>query len=149
MRKETLKESANADVVIMASAVSDFRPVKQVAKKIRRADGKFTLELEPTEDIIGELGRKKGKRILVGFAVEFEDEVRRGREKLKKKNLDLVVVNNPNTPGAGFEVDTNVATIIDSRNKATSLPLMSKLELADKILESVAGFIGKKTRFKS
>ncbi|MDI6808775.1 MAG: bifunctional phosphopantothenoylcysteine decarboxylase/phosphopantothenate--cysteine ligase CoaBC [Candidatus Eisenbacteria bacterium] len=149
MRKETLRESSDANVVIMASAVSDLRPVKAVTKKIRRAGSKFTLELEPTEDIIRELGEKKGKRVLVGFAVEFEDEIKNGKKKLKEKNLDLIVINNPGTPGAGFEVDTNVVTLVDSGNKVTSLPLMSKLELADKILEAVAGVIKKKVRSQS
>jgi phosphopantothenoylcysteine decarboxylase/phosphopantothenate--cysteine ligase len=135
MRKAVLSSARNADLVIMAAAVSDFAPASAEKGKIPRSTEGFTLKLRGTEDILGELARKKGKRILVGFAVEVENELERGKQKLRKKNLDLIVINNPLVEGAGFEEDTNIVTMIDRRGSVESLPLLPKYEVARKVLK--------------
>jgi phosphopantothenoylcysteine decarboxylase/phosphopantothenate--cysteine ligase len=134
MKSAVRTAAARADMVFMVAAVSDFTPASAEKGKIPREAGRFEVELRPTEDILGEVGRRKGKKLLVGFAVETGDEVRRAREKLRKKNLDLIVVNNPLAPGAGFDVETNVVTMIDRAGKVERLPLMSKREVAKEVL---------------
>jgi phosphopantothenoylcysteine decarboxylase/phosphopantothenate--cysteine ligase len=135
MRRAVMAASPASDVVFMVAAVSDFTPSRTRKGKIPRDTGEIELGLKRTDDILGAVGGRKGKKLLVGFAVETEDEVRRAKEKLRKKNLDLIVVNNPLVPGAGFEVDTNVVTMIDSRGKIERLPLMSKRDAAGEILK--------------
>ncbi len=137
MNKAVQKSFGKSDALIMASAVSDFTPQKISSGKIKKEDVELDLKLKPTPDILKEMGRKKGKKVLVGFALETEDEIKNAKLKLKEKNLDLIVVNNPNLQGAGFEVDTNIATIIDKKGKIEKLPLMSKKELAEKIIDRV------------
>jgi phosphopantothenoylcysteine decarboxylase/phosphopantothenate--cysteine ligase len=137
MYKAVQKSFGKSDALIMASAVSDFTPQKISSGKIKKEDVELDLKLKPTPDILKEMGRKKGKKILVGFAMETEDEIKNAKLKLKEKNLDLVVVNNPDLQGAGFEVDTNIATIIDKKGKIEKLPLMSKKELAEKIIDRI------------
>jgi phosphopantothenoylcysteine decarboxylase/phosphopantothenate--cysteine ligase len=132
-----------ADVLIMAAAVSDFVPNVQSKDKIKKSEEGIVLKLEPGVDILKEMGRKKGKKILVGFALETEDEIKNSKKKLAEKNLDLIVVNNPNVPGAGFEVDTNVVTLIDKSGKTTKLPLLSKREVAEKVLDTVSALLKK------
>ncbi|HID10055.1 MAG TPA: bifunctional phosphopantothenoylcysteine decarboxylase/phosphopantothenate--cysteine ligase CoaBC [Candidatus Latescibacteria bacterium] len=137
MRDAVLERFPGCDVLAMAAAVADFRPVRASPGKIRKQE-KFMLELEKTPDILAELAGRKEGRVVVGFAVETEDEVERGREKLKGKNLDLIVVNNPLVEGAGFGWDTNVVTLIDCEGKVEELPKMSKRELAGRIWRRVA-----------
>ncbi len=138
MRNAVKAAATRADMVFMVAAVSDFSPGSAKKGKIPRETGRLDVEFRRTEDILGELGRKKGNRLLVGFAVETEDEVRRAKEKLRKKNLDLIVVNNPLVPGAGFDVDTNVVTMIDRAGKVERLPLMSKPGVATEVLKKAA-----------
>ena len=133
--RSAVRAAQRADIVFMVAAVSDFTPASARKGKIPREAGRLEVELRPTEDILGEVGRKKGKKLLVGFAVETQDEVRRATEKLRKKNLDLIVVNNPLVPGAGFDVETNVVTMIDRAGKVERLPLMSKRDVADRVLK--------------
>ncbi|MCX5800100.1 MAG: bifunctional phosphopantothenoylcysteine decarboxylase/phosphopantothenate--cysteine ligase CoaBC [Candidatus Eisenbacteria bacterium] len=135
MRKAVLSSVRNADLVIMAAAVSDFAPASVERGKIPRSAEGFTLKLRGTRDILGELGQKRGKEVLVGFAVEVKDELERGKAKLRKKNLDLIVVNNPLLKGAGFEEDTNIVTMIDRRGSVERLPLLPKYEVAREILK--------------
>jgi phosphopantothenoylcysteine decarboxylase/phosphopantothenate--cysteine ligase len=104
------------------------------------------LKLEPGVDILKEMGKKKGKKILVGFSLETEDEIKNSKKKLADKNLDLIVVNNPNVPGAGFEKDTNVVTLIERSGKATRLPLLSKTEVAERLLDRVSTMLKKSRR---
>ena len=143
MRKAVLSGARNADLVIMAAAVSDFAPVSAEKGKIPRNAEGFTLNLRGTRDILGELARKKGKKILVGFAVEVKNELERGKEKLRKKNLDLIVVNNPLVEGAGFEEDTNIVTMIDRRGNIERLPRLPKYEVAREVLKRAVA-LGKK-----
>ncbi|HVP36809.1 MAG TPA: bifunctional phosphopantothenoylcysteine decarboxylase/phosphopantothenate--cysteine ligase CoaBC [Terriglobales bacterium] len=137
MSRAVKKHLVKSDVVIMTAAVSDFSPEKVSFGKIKKQQADLDLKLKPTPDILREVGRNKGRKILVGFALETEDEIENARAKLIDKNLDLVVVNNPNLQGAGFEVDTNIATLIDKKGKVEKLPLMSKKELAEKIFDRV------------
>lgn len=143
MRAEVKKNFKKADCVIMTAAVSDFVPEEIFDKKIKRAET-LTLKLKSTPDILEEIGKRKGKKILVGFSLETEDEVKNAKTKLKEKNLDLIVVNNPKTPGAGFELDTNVVTIIDKKGKVQKLPLLTKKDLADKILDKISFLLKRK-----
>jgi phosphopantothenoylcysteine decarboxylase/phosphopantothenate--cysteine ligase len=125
------------DVLIMSAAVSDFSPMLFSKDKIKKGEEEIVLRLKPTVDILKEMGKKKNKKILVGFSLETEDEIKNAKKKLAEKNLDLIVANNPNVPGAGFEVDTNQVTLIDKRGKVEKLPLLSKKEVASKILDKV------------
>lgn len=136
-----------ADALIMAAAVSDFIPSTAGREKIKKGEAGTTLKLKPSVDILKEMGRRKGKKVLVGFSLETEDEVKNSKKKLAEKNLDLIVMNNPNVPGAGFEVDTNLVTVIDKRGKTTKLPLLSKKEVAEELLDRVSALL-KRTRSK-
>jgi phosphopantothenoylcysteine decarboxylase/phosphopantothenate--cysteine ligase len=143
--KSHLKE---ADVLIMAAAVSDFVPKFVQSKKIKRQE-EILLELKPTVDILKKISKNKKGKIFVGFALETENEIDNAKRKLKEKNLDLIVVNNPNVSGAGFEVDTNVVTLIDKKGKIEKLPLLSKGIVAEKILGKVAGLLKKPNKKKN
>ena len=104
--------------------------------------------MERNPDIIAEIGKNKGKRILVGFAMETQNLLANAREKLKKKNMDLIVANNLREEGAGFRTDTNIITIIDRAGKTESLGKMTKIEAADAILDRVKKINGGKGRNK-
>ncbi len=135
MHQAVLKEYPVATAVIMAAAVTDFRPEKVGAQKIKRGDTTLQLNLKPNVDILKELGAKKNGKILVGFAAETEDLVANAGKKLRSKNLDLIVANDVTKEGSGFDADTNVATLIDSQGGTHPLPLMTKDDLADRILD--------------
>jgi len=134
MRDAVLKATAAADVLIMAAAVADYRPATVAEGKIKREADTLNLELVKTSDILGEV---KGDIIKVGFAAESGDLVARATEKLKKKQLDLIVVNDITAKDSGFDTDTNRVTFIDREGKAEQLPLMLKSEVAHKILDRV------------
>ncbi len=136
MRKELQAEWQDADCLIMAAAVCDFRPRKTHEGKLQRDTG-LKLDLEATTDILAELASEKGERIVVGFALETQDEVERGKQKLLSKNLDYVMVNNPLVSGAGFGSETNCGYLIDKHGKVEEIPLMSKRDLARKIIDAV------------
>ncbi len=138
MRQAVLEHAARADVVIKAAAPLDFK-VKTVApQKIKKKAGDVTLNLEPTADILRELGGMKNGKVLVGFAAETENHVAHGLEKLKAKNLDLIVINPVNGPDSGFDSDMNQATVIDASGRSEEIPLVSKHVMADRILDRVA-----------
>ena len=124
-------------VVIKAAAVADYRPKQRADRKIKKDQAVSEVALEPTPDILAELGKRKGKRILVGFAAETDDLVANARKKLQRKNLDLVVANDVGQVGAGFDADTNVVKILDAMGGVEELPLLSKREVADRILDRV------------
>jgi phosphopantothenoylcysteine decarboxylase/phosphopantothenate--cysteine ligase len=126
-----------ADVVIQAAAPADFTPETVADKKIKKTGDDMVLKLRSTTDIAQELGRRKHEgQILVAFAAETNDVIENAQRKLVKKNADLVVANDVTREGAGFGADTNVVTLI-SRTDARSLPMMSKREVADGILDRV------------
>ena len=133
------EEIASADVVIMAAAPADYRPVERAAAKRPRESGALAIALEPTADILAATrGRRKPGAVIVGFALETGDAVARGRAKLARKGLDLIVVNDALEPGAGFDVATNRVTILDCDGGEHPLPLMGKREVAEKILDLAA-----------
>jgi phosphopantothenoylcysteine decarboxylase/phosphopantothenate--cysteine ligase len=141
MRKAVVKAVAKADALIMAAAVADYQPQKVSKVKIKKdAAQSLTLELVRTPDILSEV---EGNFIRVGFAAESEDMIANARKKLQQKNLDLIVANNITAADSGFDVDTNKVTLIDKKGKAEELPLLSKREVADRVLDRVAGMMGK------
>ena len=130
-------EFDDTDIVIKAAAVADFRP-KQIAQdKLKKADGMESIPLEPTKDILKSLGQRRKGQFICGFSMETRNMAENSRKKLESKNLDMIVCNNLKVEGAGFQGDTNVVTIIDKTN-TTELGIMSKTEVADKILDRIA-----------
>ena len=138
MREAVLNHLESASILIMAAAVSDYRPKQKAPEKIKKSKLETVLELELNPDILAEAGKKKNSRILVGFAAETENLLQSTREKLEKKNLDLIVANDVTLPGAGFKADTNIVKIMDRSGKVEELPLMTKEDLADCILDRIA-----------
>ncbi len=126
------------DVVVMAAAVSDFKPAVVVNSKIKKENiGGMTLNLVKTQDILSEILEKKGKQFIVGFAAETEDMAANAKKKLVSKQLDMIVANDVCREGAGFEVDTNIVTVIDRWGEVIEYPIMTKEAVADKILDHV------------
>lgn len=125
------------DAVIMSAAVADFKPKDIKSEKIKKTESNLTIETEKTADILEYLGKNKKDYKLVGFALETRNESEYAIDKLKRKNLDLIVVNNPKIKGAGFGTDTNVITIIDKDLKTETFDIMTKFEAANKILDRI------------
>ncbi len=140
--KEAVAEAvAQADVLIMAAAVADYQPQSVAEAKIKKDSPSLTLELIRTPDILAEV---KGNFIRVGFAAESEDIVANAKQKLEKKQLDIIVANDITDADSGFGADTNKVTLISRDGKVETLPLLSKREVADKILDRVVGLLAKK-----
>lgn len=138
MYNKSLELFPNMDGAILSAAVSDFAPVELSDRKIKSKKEDLIIRLEPTKDIAAKLGQlKSGKQWLVGFALETHDEVQNAREKLKNKNLDLIVLNSLKDKGAGFGGDTNKVSIIDREGKIKSFGLKSKTEVAIDIVEAI------------
>ena len=137
MHRAVKERATNANVVIMAAAVSDYHPAAQHDKKLKRGEGSFTLELEPTPDILAELGREKRGQILVGFAAETNAVAENARGKLARKGADMIVANDVTQEGAGFDADTNIVTVYLRDGREIPLPKMSKFEVANQILDRV------------
>jgi len=140
MRQAVENVTLQADSLIMAAAVADYRPRKRAKDKIKKGKAGLTLELECTPDILGTV---KGDFIKVGFAAESSNVLENARAKLKQKRLDLVVANDITASDSGFGTDTNRVTIIDRKGKIDSLPLLSKREVADRVLDQVAALLPK------
>ncbi len=133
---------AAADGAVMAAAVADYRPAAPAKGKIRSSAEKLVIELEPTPDIAAQLGKiKKSHQFLIGFALETSQDLIKARQKMVNKNLDFIVLNALNEPGAGFSTETNKITIIDRQNKITPFELKSKSEVARDILTYLAEHI--------
>lgn len=139
---EAVKENfPDSDIVIKSAAVADFRPKNISAEKIKKTGEEISIELERTDDILAFLGKnKKPGQILCGFSMETQSLIENSKKKLSAKNLDLIIANNLKTPGAGFQADTNQATII-SKDFQKELPLMQKEELASRILDEIKSFL--------
>ncbi|MGB9629401.1 MAG: bifunctional phosphopantothenoylcysteine decarboxylase/phosphopantothenate--cysteine ligase CoaBC [Thermodesulfobacteriota bacterium] len=146
MRKAVLDHFDESSVLIKAAAVSDYRPKVSSQRKLKKSETIAPLELERTVDILKEVGRWKGDRIVIGFAAETEDLISNATEKLKEKNLDFIVVNDVTKPGAGFGVDTNQVKILFPSGEAKDLPLMSKEEVSEIILNEVARLLKQRKR---
>ena len=140
MHAAVMRAAEHADVVIMAAAVADYAPVETASQKIAKNDGRLTLTLQRTPDILADLGKASARRatplILVGFAAETADLLARARDKRIRKNVDLIVANDVSEPGAGFDVDTNAVTII-GRDQEQVLPVQSKARVAEAVLDRV------------
>jgi len=141
MKEVVTKTTAQADALIMTAAVADYQPKSVVKGKIKKeaAGAELTLELVRTPDILSEV---KGNFLRVGFAAETEDYVENARQKLVNKQLDVIAANDVTAPDSGFGVDTNRVTLISRDGKVEELPLMSKREVADRILDKVVGLLG-------
>lgn len=135
MRQAVLERYSQATMVVSAAAVADYRPTHVAPQKLKKGDGNFAIELTRNPDILAELSRQKGDRILVGFATETEDVLQNAARKLRGKNLDMIVANDVTQEGAGFAHDTNIVTLIDRSEKIETLPLMSKDEVAHTVYD--------------
>ena len=133
MAKEVFKRFDRADVLVMAAAVSDFRPAKTQARKIKKSSKKTSIELEETTDILKALGERKKGQILIGFALETDNLEENAVKKLKDKSLDIIIANDE----SAFEEDSSKVIIIDRDGKTEELPKTSKKEIAKKILDKV------------
>ena len=136
MYEASVAEFESADCAVMCAAVADYTPVVVSDSKIKKNDDSFSLELRKTKDIARELGKVKGARRLVGFALETNDEQSNAEKKLAEKNLDMIVLNSLRDEGAGFGYDTNKVTFIDATSRE-ELPLISKAEVAERIADRI------------
>jgi phosphopantothenoylcysteine decarboxylase / phosphopantothenate---cysteine ligase len=141
MRDAVRQRSADANIIIMAAAVADYRPAAAQSQKLKRGDTGITLDLEPTPDILAELGRDAAqhasRRVLVGFAAETGALADNARSKLARKGADMIVANDVTQQGAGFDTDTNIVTMFLRDGREIPVPKLSKFEVANRILDRV------------
>ena len=144
MRKACIAAFTKADITVMSAAVADFRPTQKATEKIKKVDAGLTLKLEHTADILSELGKKKkAGQLLIGFALETNNEQKNAADKLKRKNLDAIVLNSMRNQGAGPGGDTNKITIIDKHNKVRHFELKPKTEVANDIVTYIISCLKK------
>ncbi len=146
MLEAARKWFGEADIAVMAAAVADYRAAGYSEGKIERGSGRISLELVPNPDISAELGANKKNRVVVSFAMETEEGSARARAKLARKKSDLIALNNLREEGAGFAVDTNVVTLIDADGGEEALPRMSKLEVADRLLDRARELLARRRK---
>ncbi len=140
MAQLVLDHLPRCDVLIMTAAVGDFAPESVQKEKIKKNGEKsFMLKLHPTQDILKEVAQQKSNQVIVGFAAESENIVQSATEKLQRKQLDLIVANDISAPGIGFQSDNNQVVLIDRNAQVESLPLLSKTEIADILLDRILG----------
>jgi len=137
MYEETHNYFKECDIAILSAAVADFSPIEKSTQKIKKKEETLTIELKKTKDILASLGKVKEGKYLVGFALETENELENAKTKLKKKNLDLIVLNSLNDKGAGFKTDTNKVTLISKDNKVLPFQVKPKKEVATDILQYI------------
>jgi phosphopantothenoylcysteine decarboxylase / phosphopantothenate---cysteine ligase len=137
MYTAVMERADQAQIMIMAAAVSDFKPSDPVERKIKKQEAPTVIHLERTEDILSRLGSLPGGRILVGFAAETDNVVENARKKLNEKNLDMIVANDVLQKGAGFASDTNSVVILSRSGEAVELPVMSKAMIAGRIIDKI------------
>ena len=135
MHQAVRERAAEASMVVMAAAVSDYRPATTHDRKMKRDDGGLTLTLEPTPDILAELGRDKRNRVVIGFAAETNNVAENARGKLARKSADMIVANDVTQEGAGFDTDTNIVTMYLPGAPEISLPKMNKFDVANRIFD--------------
>ena len=141
MYNALLDDFYSSDVVIMAAAVSDYKPKKFFKKKIKKNNKDLNIKFEKTLDILGELGKIKSSQILVGFALENENEISNAKSKLENKNLDLIILNSLNDEGAGFGFDTNKISVISKSDEIINYDLKDKSEVANDIFTQIIRLI--------
>jgi phosphopantothenoylcysteine decarboxylase/phosphopantothenate--cysteine ligase len=149
MEHNVLARFGQTDVLLMAAAVSDYRPVLSEIRKIKRVKVEMQFYLTQNPDILKSLSALKGRQVVVGFAAETHDLESEARRKLTEKNLDFIVANDVNRPDSGFQADTNEVSIIGREGEPESLPLQSKEEVAEKILDRVAELLAAREREKA
>ncbi|MBO8176475.1 MAG: bifunctional phosphopantothenoylcysteine decarboxylase/phosphopantothenate--cysteine ligase CoaBC [Bacillus sp. (in: Bacteria)] len=137
MYQAVIERLSDSDIVIKSAAVADYRPKQTYQQKMKKQDGDLMIELERTKDILKEIGKRKTTQYVVGFAAETNDVEHYARQKLEKKNADMIVANNVITAGAGFGTDTNIVTFVKKDGSTKTLPLMSKHEVAEKLFEEI------------
>lgn len=137
MLDAVLEHYEQANVIIKAAAVADYRPAERALSKIKKREENLSLTLERNPDIIAELGQRKGNRIIIGFAMETENLVANAIGKMETKNMDYIVANLLAQPGAGFQCDTNIVTIFSRNGTREDLPLMNKMQVANRILDKI------------
>lgn len=137
MRRAVLEKFAGCSIAILAAAVADYRPREKQGQKMKRSEASLEIVLEPTRDILGEVARNKGERLIIGFAAETERVAENARKKLAAKNADIIVANDVTAEGAGFDGDTNVVTLFSRDGRDVPLPKMSKSEVAARILDEI------------
>jgi phosphopantothenoylcysteine decarboxylase/phosphopantothenate--cysteine ligase len=137
MHAAVVDRIAGASIAIFAAAVADYRPVEQRAEKIKKGSALFTISLEQTKDILADVAKNKGRKIIVGFAAETDHVAENARKKLQSKNADLIVANDVTAEGAGFDRDTNIVTLFSRDGRDLALPKMNKSEVALRILDEV------------
>src|SRR5712675_289898 len=137
MHKAVVEHLPRATAVIMAAAVADYRPVTPETKKMKRGDGRITLELEATPDILAGIARNKGERIVVGFAAETDHVAEHARAKLESKQADVIVANDVTAEGAGFDHETNIITLYSRDGSEKAFPRMPKIDAAHRILDRI------------
>ena len=137
MFEKTLSYFKNSDIVIMSAAVSDYMPAEFSQKKLKKDNKELNVKFKKTRDILFELGKIKSKQFLVGFALENEQELSNAKTKMKKKNLDLIVLNSLNDKGAGFGHDTNKVSVINTSNEVFNYDLKNKSEVAEDIFKHI------------
>jgi len=138
MYEACLKQFKKTDITVMAAAVADYTPVHVADKKIKKKSDEFSLELKKTKDILVELGKQKSKKqLLIGFALETDNETKHALDKLKAKKLDAIILNSLRNKGAGFGYDTNKISILDKKNNRTDFPLKPKLDVAKDIVDFI------------
>lgn len=144
MLETVMEHFEEQEVIIKSAAVADYRPAEFADSKIKKTDGNLSINLVRNPDILNELGKIKGNRVLVGFAAETDNVIEYAKGKVMKKNLDFIVANDVKAEGAGFGTDTNIVYIIDKSNEVAKIDLASKHEIAHKILDRVKAEIEKK-----
>jgi phosphopantothenoylcysteine decarboxylase/phosphopantothenate--cysteine ligase len=137
MHRAVLANLESATVVVMAAAVADYRPIMPYVSKLKRATEHLNIEFEPTADILADVSRRKGEKLIVGFAAETEQVAEHARRKLREKSADLIVANDVTAPGAGFDHDTNIVTIFRSDGHEESLPKLTKIQVAHRLLDAI------------
>jgi phosphopantothenoylcysteine decarboxylase/phosphopantothenate--cysteine ligase len=144
MHAAVMARSDNADVIIKAAAVADFRPAQRAVGKVKKGNAdQVVLELVRNPDILSELGSKRGQALLVGFAAETSDLLAHARRKLEDKGVDLIVANDVTAPGAGFGRDTNVVWLLDRHGGVEELPCLPKEEVAARLLDRIQSLLSK------
>ena len=143
MYQEMVKNADQADIIIMAAAVADYTPVTTAENKIKKTEGDFSIPLKRTKDILLSIGQqKKDGQFICGFSMETENMLENSRKKLIKKNADMICANNLRQAGAGYQVDTNILTLIQ-KDFEKELPLLSKDEAANEILTVIKNSLKK------
>jgi phosphopantothenoylcysteine decarboxylase/phosphopantothenate--cysteine ligase len=146
MLKAVTAHFPDADALLMAAAVSDYRPSLSEIKKIKRGAQEIKLALSQNQDILKAVSSLKTRQVVVGFAAETHDLETEARRKMAEKNLDMMVANDVNRPDSGFQADTNEVTLICREGEAAPLPLLSKEEVAEKVLDRVTELLAARPR---